>query len=332
MTTFSAAGAAVAGGAYSLLMRGLEPPINLIERLIGKARMPYLFVGPNLAIFGVFVITPMALNFWYAVTGGTNIDPASRPFVGLGNVESLMRCADYLDPASCERDRFWRGLYNTMGFVVLQVSLMVLFSLATALVLNRKIIGRGFFRSIFFYPVLLSPVVVALIWKWVLQRSGVLNAGLEWAGVEPVAWLLEPGWARAWVTFVNIWAHMGFYTLILLAGLQSISPELYEAAAMDGTPGWRVFLRITLPLLMPTMLVVLVLGLIRAVQVFDEVFVLTGGGPGSATLFLVQFIYETAFANQSHIMGLAAAASVLLGLALLVLTLAQLRLGGGREA
>ena len=137
----------------------------------------------------------------------------------------------------------------------------------------------------FFYPVLLSPVVVALIWKWVLQREGVLNAALAGAGASSVGWLSDASWAFFWRVFVSIWAHMGFYTLILLAGLQAIPADLYEAAEMDSASPWRRFSRITLPLLMPNLIVVLVLGLIRAVQIFDEVFVLTGGGPGSATTF-----------------------------------------------
>jgi alpha-1,4-digalacturonate transport system permease protein len=203
---------------------------------------------------------------------------------------------------------------------------MVLFSLITALVLNRRMAGRGFFRGVFFYPVLLSPVVVALVWKWVLQREGVLNALLASAGASPVGWLTDAGWAFFWVVFVSIWAHMGFYTLILLAGLQAIPRDLYEAAEMDSASPWRRFSRITLPLLMPNLIVVLVLGLIRAVQVFDEVFVLTGGGPGSATMFIVQFIYQTGFAESIRLYGLAAAASLVLALTLLVLTLVQLRL------
>ena len=133
---------------------------------------------------------------------------------------------------------------------------------------------------------------------------------------------------------------MGFYTLILLAGLQAIPADLYEAAAMDHASPWRRFTRITLPLLMPNLLVVIVLALIRAVQVFDEIFVLTGGGPGSATLFIVQFIYQTAFAESIRLYGIAAAASLVLAVALLVLTLIQLRISrrsveggaGGRDA
>jgi alpha-1,4-digalacturonate transport system permease protein len=124
---------------------------------------------------------------------------------------------------------------------------------------------------------------------------------------------------------------MGFYTLILLAGLQAIPKDLYEAAEMDRASPWRTLTRITLPLLLPNLVVVLVLAAIRAVQVFDEVFVLTGGGPGSATTFIVQFIYQTGFAEQIHLYGLAAAASLALALFLILLTLAQLRLTRANE-
>jgi len=203
---------------------------------------------------------------------------------------------------------------------------MVLFSVITALVLNRKVIGRGFWRGVYFYPVLLSPVVVALIWKWILQREGLLNAMLHGGGITGPVWLNDANWAFFWSVFVSIWAHMGFYTLILLAGLQAIPADVYDGAEMDGATPWRRFSRITLPLLMPNLVVVLVLGLIRAVQVFDEVFVLTGGGPGSATTFIVQYIYQTGFAEAIHQYGLAAAASLVLALSLLVLTLVQLRL------
>jgi alpha-1,4-digalacturonate transport system permease protein len=199
-------------------------------------------------------------------------------------------------------------------------------------VLNRKIIGRGFWRGVFFYPVLLSPVVVALIWKWLLQGQGVFNAGLVALGAQPVSWLLDSGWAFFWVVVVSIWAHMGFYTLILLAGLQAIPKDVFEAAEMDAARPWRVLTRITLPLLMPNLIVVLVLVMIRAVQSFDEVFVLTGGGPGSATTFIVQYIYQTGFAEQIHLYGLAAAASLILAVALMALTLAQLRLSRAGDA
>jgi alpha-1,4-digalacturonate transport system permease protein len=306
------------------VMRVLSWPFEAVQRRFGAARMPYVFVAPNLLVFGIFVVLPMAMNVWYSFTGGTALMPAERPYVGVDNFAQLLDCGNYFNVASCQQDRFWRAVGNTVWFVGFQVSVMILLSLLTAIVLNRPIPGRGFFRAVFFYPVLLSPVVVALIWKWILQPDGVLNAAIVGAGGVRLPFLLDPGWSFFWTVLVSIWAHMGFYTLILLAGLQAIPPDLYEAAAMDGTPAWRAFWRITLPLLMPNMLVVLVLALIRAVQIFDEVYVLTGGGPGTATQYIVQYIYETAFANQIHILGLASAASMLVGGVLLVLTLLQL--------
>ncbi|MBW7885957.1 MAG: sugar ABC transporter permease [Caldilineaceae bacterium] len=308
-------------------MGALELVFVPLQRWIGIKRMPYIFVLPNLVIFGVFVLLPMLMNFYYAFTGGTRLLPRDRPFVGTRNFEQLFACRNILDPATCREDVFWRGVFNTGTFVVFQVGGMVLLALLTAVILNRAVVSRGFFRSVFFYPVLLSPVVVALIWKWILQRDGVVNAILVSLGMERIIFFLHANWAVALVILISIWAQMGFYTLILLAGLQSIPSELYEAAAMDGATGIQSFRRITMPLLMPTMLVVLVLTIIRAVQVFDQVWVLTGGGPGTATTYIVQYIYETAFANQIQQFGLASAASMVLGIALLIFTLLQLRLG-----
>ena len=136
-----------------------------------------------------------------------------------------------------------------------------------------------------------------------------------------------------WVVFVSIWAHMGFYTLIILAGLQAIPPNLYEAAEMDGTKRERIFWRITLPLLWSNLLVVIILALIKGVQTFDEIYVLTGGGPGTSTSLIVQYIYTTGFAAAGAVQnfGLAAAASMILGIVLLVLTLIQLYLGWSKE-
>jgi alpha-1,4-digalacturonate transport system permease protein len=199
-------------------------------------------------------------------------------------------------------------------------------ALIIALALNREIRMRGFFRSAFFYPVLLSPVVVALIWKWILQeRGGLLNSVLQMIGLKPILFLLDAGWMMFWVIFVSIWAQVGFYALILLAGLQGIPPSLYEAAKIDGAHERQSFFNITLPLLRPTLLVVLVLSLIRGAQSFDHIFVLTGGGPGTATVLLVQYIYRTAFEPPNN-WGLGAAASLVLAAVLAVLTLGQLYL------
>ena len=174
-------------------------------------------------------------------------------------------------------------------------------------------------------------MVVALIWKWILQSQGVLNGVIVGVGGSPTEWLTSASWMFFWVILVSIWAHMGFYTLIVLAGLQAIPADLYDAAQMDSASPWRVLSRITLPLLMPNLMVVIVLALIRAVQIFDEVFVLTGGGPGTATTFLVQFIYQTGFASEIHLYGLAAAASLVLAIALLALTLVQLKITRGAD-
>lgn len=316
---------------YAAFFNLFEWPMLAIQKMTGAQKIAWAFLMPNLVIFGLFTFLPIFLNFIYATTGSDAILLQDRPYVGAENFRSLLACQNYLDPNSCERDIFWRAIHNTFWFVILQVVFMILFSLITALILNRNIPLRGFFRSVFFYPVLLSPVVVALIWKWVLQRYGVLNAGFEGVGLEPINWLLEANWSFFWIIFVSIWAHMGFYTLILLAGLQSIPSDVYEAAEMDGASNWRTFARITMPLLMPTMAVVLTLSLIRAVQAFDEIFVLTGGGPGSATLLIMQFIYETGFAFRPQLFGVAAAASILMAAVLLVLTLLQLRATRGQN-
>jgi len=316
----------------ALFFNLFEPLFRLGQKWLGLSRLGWLFVGPNLVVFGLFTFLPIVINFIYATTGGVQLMPLERPFTGAENFVTLFECQDYLDLRTCRKDVFWRAMGNTLQFSILQVGLMVFFSLLTALVLNRNIAGRGFWRGVFFYPVLLSPVVVALVWKWLLQSQGVFNAVLVSWGASPVAWLTDAGWAFFWTVFVSIWAHMGFYTLILLAGLQAIPRDLYEAAEMDHASTWRRLTRITLPLLMPNLIVVLVLALIRAIQIFDEVFVLTGGGPGSATTFMVQFIYQTGFAEQIHLYGLAAAASLALAAGLILLTLAQLRLTRASEA
>jgi len=301
----------------------LDLIFGTLQRWIGIRGMPYLFVLPNLLIFGIFILFPMLLNFVYAFTGGTEFFPDQRPWVGTANFDQLLDCGNFTDPNTCREDIFWRAVFNTAEYVILQVTLMVVISLVTALVLNRKIKARGFFRSVYFYPVLLSPIVVALIWKWILQENGLLNGIITSLGYEKVPFLVNADWAQFWVIIISVWAFMGFYTLILLAGLQSIPADLYEAASIDGANNWQSFRNITMPLLMPQMAVVLVLSLIRAVQIFDVVFAFTGGGPGTATLYLVQYIYSKGFSSPSKQFGLAAAASLLMAGVLVVLTIIQ---------
>ena len=267
----------------NLLVDLIDVALQPLQRAIGVNRMAYVFLLPNLLIFIVFILTPMLLNFHYAVTDGANLFPADRPFVGTQNFSQLFDCESFLDPNSCREDRFIRAVQNTIGYVFFWVISLVVISMITALILNRNIRARGFFRGVFFFPVLLSPIVVALIWKWILQENGLLNAILLEFGFAKQPFLTSAAWARFWVVFISLWARMGFYTLILLAGLQAIPADLYEAAGIDGATRFRAFRHITFPLLMPTMLVVLILALIRAVQEFEIVFAFTGGGPGTAT-------------------------------------------------
>lgn len=391
----------VAGFAWGRLGDVLDGPFRVIQRHIGANRMAYVFLLPNLFVFGLFSFWPMILNFYIAFTGGQSAILAERPFVGFENFRELLDCSSWLDPKTCPVAgfSFWTGIWNTLFFAIVQVPVMIVVALVTALILNRDITARGFWRAVYFYPVMLSPVVVAVIWDWILKRRGILNAmlgnaidvwnafimtpygvsfaafliGLVVASIaralapsrlkrrmrrpldiglmlalaafgmtlfgaqpsfaflvlpefRPVNWLIDPrsGWPMFWVIFVYTWGHLGFYMLILLAGLQAIPRDLYEAAEMDGTSKSRQFWRITLPLLMPTMIVVLVLSLIRAFQVFDEVYVLTGGGPGQATKMIIQHVYEMAFIGDAKRYGIAAASSVLVAGVLLILTLAQL--------
>jgi ABC-type sugar transport system permease subunit len=381
------------------LLAAFEPPMRWLQTKLGLRGLPYVFLLPTMAIFGLFSFLPALLNIYISFTGGASTILADRPFVGLRNYEALLACESIFVPKSCPVSGFgfWTGMWNTLLFAVIQVPIMTAVALATAIVLNREIRARGFWRALFFYPVMLSPVVVAVVWDWVLKRRGILNAGLAefaqmrnalaaWGPLEwvakiaallvvaaiarrlwglrakgawavaalvlcavaaawlvfawdvrasvatqawrPVNWLADANssWPFFWVVFVYTWSHLGFFMLILLAGLQAIPRDLYEAAEMDGTPKWRAFVRITVPLLMPTLLVVLVLSLIRAFQIFDEVYVLTGGGPGTATRMVIQEIYESAFVSDAKLYGVAAAASVLLAGVILVLTLVQLAL------
>lgn len=315
--------------ALGLLARGavnlLDAIMTPLQRRVGIKGMAYIFILPNMVVFSVFILFPMVVNFFYTFTGSDKLFLDQRPYVGTANIEKLFDCENFFDPNTCSEDLFARAVFNTAFFVVTQVSLMIGISLLSAVILNQKIVARGFFRSVFFYPVLLSPIVVALIWKWLLQENGLFNAVIVGLGGEKVPFLTDAGWARFWVVIISVWSLMGFYTLILLAGLQAIPHELYEASAIDGASRWRSFTGITLPLLMPTMLVVIVLSSIRAVQVFDVVFAFTGGGPGSATLYIVQYIYNNGFASPFREYGLAAATSLVMAVFLISFTIFQLR-------
>ena len=148
---------------YIAVMRSVEPPFTWLQKRVGIRGMAYAFVLPNLLVFGIFVALPMMLNVWYAVTGSNRLSLGERPFVGVENFRVLLDCKDYLDVNSCAQDRFWRAVHNTVLFVALQVAAMVLLSLLTALILNGRILARGFFRAVFFFPVLVWPGGVGVL-------------------------------------------------------------------------------------------------------------------------------------------------------------------------
>ena len=275
---------------------------------------PYIFLAPNLLVFSIFIIVPAIYNFYLSLFR-TSFDKPPE-FVGLDNFFYLAQ----------KDDLFWRALSNMGTFVAGDVGLILILSLVIALLLNEQIYFRGFFRSIFFYPVLLSPVVVALVWRWVLNTQyGLLNTILRNLEMTPQPWLLRADYAMMWAILVHVWATVGFFALILLAGLQSIPPVLYEAALVDGANRWHSFRYITFPMLLPTLFVVLILSFIRAFEVFDHVYVLTGGGPGTATLGIVQYVYRTGF--ELNQFGLASTASLVLFVILFSLTVLQYLLG-----
>jgi alpha-1,4-digalacturonate transport system permease protein len=311
---------------YRLFMGMLGLIFEPLQKMFGVQAMPYLFMIPNLILFVIFAIIPILLNFVYAVTGGTALLPQNRPFIGMQNFNTLLTCENFLDPNSCVADLFWRGVMNTATYVSLEVVSLMIISMLTALILNRQIVARGFFRGIFFYPVLLSSVVVALLWKWILQRNGLINGVMTNLGMPTINFLFEADWARLSTVVVGLWASIGFYTLIILAGLQAIPTILYEAAVIDGASRQQQFFRITLPLLRPTLYIVFILSFVGAVQVFDHAYVLTDGGPGTATLYIMHYVYNSAFAGSGaggRNFGLATAATLLVAVVLIIFTIVQ---------
>ena len=284
----------------------------------GLGLAPYLFLLPNMVIFGVFTIYP-AIN-------GVNISlyesPNGRVFrwVGGGNYERILGSSE-----------FWQVAAQTAIYAVSYVVISLVLATTAAVLVNQQHRGKSFFRAALFVPVLVSPVVVGLVFSWILQRQGgLLNNTLGLVGIPEVPWLVDSSWAMGGGVGGGVWTQLGFYMLILLAGLQSIDPTLYEAARMDGASGWQQFWGITLPLLKPSALVVLILGTIHGFQAFDFIYTLTGGGPAGATMLIVQYIYEKGFVSPIRY-GLAAAGGVLLFVVVFTLTLINWFLSRGKD-
>ena len=315
------------GSFGSRFMSALGWPLELTQRLAGATGLPYLFLLPNMLVFGLFTFAPMFINIGFSMSDGQSINFDQRVYSGADNFRRLTSDVQ-LDTGGVnqEDDKFQEAVADTFVFVIFQVPIMILVALITALTLNRDIVARGFWRSIFFYPVMLSPVVVGFLWTLILKRQGVLSLTLmDWGVIdEPIQWLQEPTWTMFWSVFVYTWAHLGFYMLILLAGLQAIPKDLYEAASMDGTSDFRMLRKITLPLLMPTILVVTVLSLVKAFQAFEELYAMNVRRQS-----LVAYIFETSGLRGQPTafgLGIAATASMLVAGLLMLLSLLQMYL------
>lgn len=306
-------------------------PLEMTQRLAGATGLPYLFLLPNMVIFGLFTFAPMFINIGFAGSSGQSILFDERAFAGLDNLRRLL-AETQIDTGApnLEDDKFRAAVHDTVIFVVFQVPVMIAIALISALALNRNIAARGFWRAMFFYPVMLSPVVVGFLWSLILKRQGALSVTLiQWGVIEePIQWLGDPQWVMFWSVFVYTWAHLGFYMLILLAGLQAIPRDVYEAAQMDGTPALRQLTAITIPLLAPTLLVVTVLSLIKAFQAFEELYAMSVRWTS-----LVAYIFETSGLRgqaTANGLGVAAMASLLVAVVLICLSLLQVWLSARR--
>lgn len=278
---------------------------------------PYLFLVPGCTILGAFIFYPMLRAIWLSLTDYNMIQDAE--FIGFDNYTKLF-----------QDDLFWKTLLNTVIYLVGVVPALVIIPIFLAVLVNQKLKGIGFFRSAFFIPVVTSLVVAGIAWDWVYKENGLLNYALQLAGIitEPIGWLTSTSTALFAVMVVTIWKGLGYYMIIYLAGLQSISESLYEAADIDGANWWQKVTRITIPMLMPFVLLVSIMSSINAMKVFEEIYVMTGGGPLHSSETLVFLIYNEAFGNLD--MGYASAAGVILFLLTLILSFINLKFVGNK--
>jgi multiple sugar transport system permease protein len=280
-----------------------------------EALWGFLFILPTYLGFAVFILGPvvavagMSFTKFDVVTGSV--------FTGLTNYYRLL-----------SDDRLRIVCANTFFFTIFAVFFNVSIGLALAVLLNRRLpqLVRNVFRSIYFFPLLIAHTYVAVIWQFLYQRdTGVINYYLSLLGIGPVSWLGSATWVLPSVIIMDVWKNTGFAMIIFLAGLQNIPKDYYEAARLDGANAVQLFLRITFPLLTPTIFFVLVIFMIGAIQVFDTIIVLTGGGPGDASKSVVIYIYEQAFQNFD--LGYASTVAMTLFVVILVLTLLQFWFG-----
>ncbi len=271
-----------------------------------------LFLAPSLIPLVLFLVLPMLASIGLSFASW---DLLTHPrWVGLQNYRGLVHDGE-----------FHAALLHTFYFVAGYLPLVFCGGLLLALALHQRLKGVAWLRTLYFLPVVTSWVVVALVWKWLLNpQYGIVNRLLGFIGVQGPGWWLDPHWAMPSIILASAWKDIGFTMVIFLAGLQAIPEEYYEAASLDGAGRWSRFRNITFPLLTPASFFVVVISLINNVQVFDQVWVMTQGGPAGSTTVVVQQIVQNAFSFGR--MGYAAAMSWVLFAIILVITAVQLRL------
>ena len=280
-------------------------------------RAAWIFLAPALLVLGIFFFLPVIAALAMSLTDFDlyalgNFD--NLRFIGLRNYGQLLS-----DPL------FWKSLGNTFYFVVLGVPLSIGASLGAALLVNSKLARfRNGFRTIYFAPVVTTLVAVAVVWRYIFHtRYGFLNYALGLAGIDPIDWMGDPNWAMVAIVVLAVWKNFGYNMIILLAALQSIPADLYEAARIDGASRWQLFRHVTLPGLAPVLTLVSILTMTGYFQLFAEPYVMTQGGPLHSTMSVLYFMYEEGFRWWS--LGRASAVAFLLFLLMFAVTLLQLR-------
>ena len=274
----------------------------------------WIFLTPALLMLGIFLLFPIAYLFYLSVTTGSFTTTGVR-WIGLNNYQRLL-----LDPD------FWQVIGNTAYFAIATVIPSLIIPLALAVLLNRALAFRGLLRSAYFLPSITSLVAAGLGFRWLFQTEGPVNALLSAVGIAPIPWLGSSTWAMPVLILLSIWKQLGFNLVVFLAGLQAIPPSRYEAAELDGANAWQQLWHITLPGLRPTLIFATITTAIFTLRSFEQVYVITGGGPLNSTNVLVYYIYEQAFAQFDF--GYAAAAATVLLVVALLLVYIQLRTWG----
>lgn len=274
---------------------------------------PYLFLAPALFILGLTVFWP-ALQAFFLSFSRYEYDLTQSPqWVGLANFQRLWN------------DRvFWQTLRNTLFYLMGVVPILAIAPLGLAILVNRQLRFMNWYRAAFYTPVIISMVVAGIAWRWLYAENGLLNQFLQPLGISAIPWLTSPNWALKSVMAVTIWKGLGYYMVIYLAGLQSIPKELYEAAAIDGSDGLKKHWDITIPLMRPYLFLVAVISAISATKVFEEVYIMTQGGPRNSSKTIVYYVYEQAFQNLE--ISYACTIGLVLFLIILVLSLLNLKL------